>query len=66
MFIVRMLGVTLLSVMLLLSPVACKKEGTGEKAGKKIDKTIKKTNKAIKKTGKKIADFGKKLKRSTD
>ena len=40
--------VTLTMLLLVFSFVGCQKEGTGERAGKKIDKTIEDAKKAVK------------------
>jgi len=39
---------TLIMLLLVVSFVGCQREGAGEKAGKKIDKTIEDVKKAVK------------------
>jgi len=40
--------VTLIMLLLVVSFVGCQREGAGERAGKKIDKTIEDVKKAVK------------------
>jgi hypothetical protein len=57
------------SCMIIVSFIACKKEGPAERAGKKIDETVEKAGEKIKesaeKAGDKIEEAGEKVKEST-
>jgi hypothetical protein len=64
----RRVFLVICSGLIIVSFTACKKEGTAERAGKKIDEAVEKSEKKIKesteKAGEKIEEAGKKLKES--
>jgi len=57
------------SIIIIVSFIACKKEGPAERAGKKIDEAVEKagekTKDAVEKAGDKIEEAGDKVKEST-
>ena len=60
MFILRKAVFYLFLIVLLTGLSGCEREGSMERAGKKIDKAVEDTGKAIEDTGKAIQEAGKK------
>jgi hypothetical protein len=69
MSLVKKIILVFFSCMIIVSFIACKKEGPAERAGKKIDGTVEKAGKKIEepaeKAGNKIEEAGEKVKEST-
>jgi hypothetical protein len=61
--IVQSAVTALMVIVLMVGLFGCAKEGPGEKAGKKIDKTIEKAADQIEKAGDKIQDAVKDVKK---
>jgi hypothetical protein len=60
MSILKKIVLVFISCMIIVSLIACKKEGPAERAGKKVDETVEKAGDKIKEVGDKVKESTKK------